>query len=61
VLTALQAELPSIAAEVQSLSVQVITAGYRTASLGGIRDGLSEGFRIHFVRDTDGVWRIVSM
>ncbi len=57
----LQSDLPSIAAAFQTLTVQVITSGYGTASLVRIRDGLSEGFLIHFVRDGDGVWRIASM
>jgi hypothetical protein len=57
----LQSLLPSIAAGFQTFTVQVITPAYGTASLIRTREGASEGFLIHFVRDGDGIWRIASM
>lgn len=57
----LQADLPSIAAAMAAITPAVITPEYATASCTRIRDGVSEAFLIHFLRDGDGVWRIASM
>jgi hypothetical protein len=57
----LRADLPSIAAALGAITPDIVSPDYATASLTRVRDGVSEGFLIHFLRDGDGVWRIVSM
>jgi hypothetical protein len=55
------ADLSSIAAGLGAMMVHTVTPAYATASIVRMRDGMSEGFVIHFMREGDGIWRIVSM
>ncbi len=55
------ADLASIAANLGAITVQTVTPTYATAATVRTHDGVSEGFVVHFVRDGDGIWRIVSM
>jgi hypothetical protein len=61
VLEDLRADLAVIAAALGSVTLHVVTPEYASASIVHVRNGVSESFLVHFVRDGDGVWRVASM
>jgi hypothetical protein len=58
VLDDLGPDLGALASELQDLTLTVVRPGYATGSVVRVRDGVTEGFVLSFVRDADGVWRI---
>ncbi len=57
----LQADLPSIAGALGTITANIATAEYATGAVTRVLHGVSAGFLVHFVRDADGIWRIASM
>jgi hypothetical protein len=60
-LTGLGTDLGALAAELQGLTPAVVQPGYATGTTIRVRDGVTEGVVVHFLRDADGVWRIAGL
>ena len=60
-LESLGSDLGAFAAEIQALTPVVVAPGYATGTTVRVRDGVSDGVVVHFLRDADGVWRIASL
>jgi hypothetical protein len=60
-LESLGPDLGALAAELQALTPAVVQPGYATGATTRLRDGVTEGVIVHFLRDADGVWRIGSL
>jgi hypothetical protein len=61
VLDDLGSGLADFATELNDLTPAVVQPGYATGATVRVRDGVAEGFLVHFVRDADGVWRIAGL
>jgi hypothetical protein len=61
VLTTLGGDLGALAAELQALTPAVVQPGYATGTTVRVRDGVTEGVVVHFLRDADGIWRIAGL
>jgi hypothetical protein len=61
VLTALGGDLGALAAELEALTPAVVQPGYATGTTVRVRDGVTEGVVVHFLRDADGIWRIAGL
>ena len=60
-LSGLGTDLGALAAELQDLTPAVVQSGYATGTTIRVRDDVTEGVVVHFLRDADGVWRIAGL
>jgi hypothetical protein len=60
-LDSLGPDLGALASELQTLTPAVVQPGYATGTTTRVRDGVTEGVVVHFVRDADGVWRLAGL
>ena len=60
-LDSLGPDLGALASELQTLTPAVVQPGYATGTTTRVRNGVTVGVVVHFVRDADGVWRLAGL